>query len=160
MHLSHAVAGKEKGIFKPSGQVNLTPTPFAIFKILADSPEGCMKYKELREKAGFGTSATFAKHIQGLVQREVLVCRGPHRDRDVHLIVRPSRVREVASLCDVGEGVRGQKRQRKSQLRSCLKCGGKFRSHWVGERVCEDCKRGEEWQAGDSLHGYSLGHSA
>ena len=31
------------------------------------------------------------------------------------------------------------------ETRTCLRCGTNFLSKWVGERVCEHCKRSTEW---------------
>jgi hypothetical protein len=34
--------------------------------------------------------------------------------------------------------------------RRCLKCRAQFISAWIGERVCQDCKRLQDWRLGGS----------
>lgn len=38
--------------------------------------------------------------------------------------------------------------QGQRKMRNCLRCGSSFESVWVGERICEKCKKSHDWRTG------------
>ncbi len=135
-------------------KIQLTPTPYAVFKALADAPGQELPYNELKTNSGMAKVNSFPKHIQELVAKGVIQCLGPHRDRYVILKVDPIRVEKVNryarktsqhSRPDSQGGSQSTAKERK-----CLSCQKTFKSEWVGMRICGDCKLTPAWQDPDN----------
>ena len=139
---------------RSKGKIQLTPTPYAVFKALADAPGQELPYNELKTNSGMAKVNSFPKHIQELVAKGVIQCLGPHRDRYVILKVDPIRVEKVNryarktsqhSRPDSQGGSQSTAKERK-----CLSCKKTFKSEWVGMRICGDCKLTPAWQDPDN----------
>ncbi|WP_417454704.1 hypothetical protein [Kiloniella sp.] len=139
---------------RSEAKIQLTPTPFAVFKALADAPGQELPYTELKTNSGMAKVNSFPKHIQELVAKGVIQCLGPHRDRYVILKVDPIRVEKVNryarktsqhSRPDSQGGSQSTAKERK-----CLSCQKTFKSEWVGMRICGDCKLTPAWQDPDN----------
>ncbi|WP_085905625.1 hypothetical protein [Kiloniella majae] len=135
-------------------KIQLTPTPYAVFKALADAPGQELSYGVLKINSGMAKVNSFPKHIQELVAKGVIQCLGPHRDRYVILRVDPARIEKVKryarktsqhSRPDCQNG-----HQSTSKERKCLSCQKSFKSEWIGMRICGDCKLTPAWQDPDN----------
>lgn len=135
-------------------KIQLTPTPYAVFKALADAPGQELPYTELKTNSGMAKVNSFPKHIQELVAKGVIQCLGPHRDRYVILKVDPIRVERVKRYArKTSQHSRPDSQggnQSTAKERKCLSCQKTFKSEWVGMRICGDCKLTPAWQDPDN----------
>ncbi len=134
--------------------IQLTPTPYKVFRTLADAPGQELAYGILKVQSGMEKVNSFPKHIQELVAKGVIQCLGPHRDRYVILRIDPARVVRVKryarktsqhSRPDNQSGSQSMAKERK-----CLSCQKTFKSEWIGMRICGDCKLTPAWQDPDN----------
>ena len=138
----------------PVEKIQLTPTPYGVFKALSEARGQELLYGELKIQSGMGEMNSFPNHIQELVAKGVIQCLGDHRVRYVILKVDPSLVERVQRYTrktskhsnPVSESLNQKKRE-------CLSCHEKFMSDWPGERVCFDCKDTPAWR--DSCNPYT-----
>lgn len=131
-------------------KIQLTPTPYAVFKVLVSSEHGTMNYTDLKVASGMGEIASFPKHIQELNGKGIVKCFGPHRNRVVVLNIDPSLVEEFQRYA------RKTSRHARPEVgsdykkRICLYCKEPFLSEWAGKRICHDCKTTPAWQDPDN----------
>ncbi|WP_419905067.1 hypothetical protein [Kiloniella sp.] len=131
-------------------KIQLTPTPYAVFKVLSKARGQEMDYRTLKIKSGMGAVNSFPKHIQELVAKGVVQCLGPHRDRYVILKVDPARVELVQRYARKTSQHSRPEINTKTKERKCLSCQKKFKSEWAGMRICTDCKTTPAWQDPDN----------
>ncbi|WP_085899527.1 hypothetical protein [Kiloniella majae] len=135
-------------------KIQLTPTPYAVFKALADAPGQELSYGVLKINSGMAKVNSFPKHIQELVAKGVIQCLGPHRDRYVILRVDPARIEKVKRYArKTSQHSRPDSQsghQSTSKERKCLSCQQSFKSEWIGMRICGDCKLTPAWQDPDN----------
>jgi len=60
---------------------------------------------------------------------------------------RESRFQSEADRDNSGGDVMDMPRHLR-KMRACLRCRVTFQSEWVGERICEKCKKSHDWRSG------------
>jgi len=60
---------------------------------------------------------------------------------------RESRFQSEADRDTSGDDVMDLPRNQR-KMRACLRCRVTFQSEWVGERICEKCKKSHDWRSG------------
>ncbi|MEH6631584.1 MAG: hypothetical protein V7776_12185 [Halopseudomonas aestusnigri] len=130
--------------------IQLTPTPYAVFKALTEARGQEMDYRTLKDKSGMGEVNSFPKHIQELVAKGVVQCLGPHRARYVILKVDPARVELVQRYARKSSQHSRPEINTTAKKRKCLSCREEFLSEWAGMRVCHECKTTPSWQDPDN----------
>ncbi len=131
-------------------KIQLTPTPYAVFKALSEARGQEMDYRTLKINSGMGEVNSFPKHIQELVAKGVVQCLGPHRDRYVILKIDPARVELVQRYARKSSQHSRPEVNTTAKKRKCLSCREEFLSEWAGMRVCHECKTTPSWQDPDN----------
>ncbi len=131
-------------------KIQLTPTPYAVFKALREARGQELGYNTLKVRSGMGEVNSFPKHIQELVAKGVVQCLGPHRERYVILKVAPDRVEMVQRYARKSSQHSRPEIVTSAKKRKCLSCQEIFLSEWAGMRICHDCKTTPVWQDPDN----------
>ena len=134
----------------PVEKIQLTPTPFAVFKALSEAKGQELDYGTLKFRSGMEKVNSFPKHIQELVAKGIVQCLGPHRERYVILRVDPARIELVQRYARKTSQHSRPDINTARKKRKCLSCLKTFASEWAGMRICAECKTAPAWQDADN----------
>jgi hypothetical protein len=84
-------------------------------------------------------------------------CKLALPDRTLDSVQKQARILGVINVASKAHGKHNTKpepeKKHTPKTRQCLRCSRDFRSNWIGNRVCRQCKSSSDWSEGMPLLG-------